>query len=132
MLHTATLVASITALVCAMALYSIQLRPRHGGGDLSEFCGSLLLALLTGLMPMAIAGCLVGLWSVFRGGASLSALMSGGLDLVSLAGVVATGLVLRALVKATYRGGATPGKVTPFTPRPVAPQRTSPRMKRAA
>ncbi len=132
MLHTASLIAGLIALICAVALYGMNIRTRPTSRLRSDFWGSMFLALLTGLFPLAAAGSLVGMWRLLQGGVTVEELLAGGADVVSLAAVVATVLVLRALVVATYRPSALPDNVTPLTPRPLAPRRAATRLKKRA
>ncbi|WP_323768840.1 hypothetical protein [Marinovum sp.] len=83
--------------------------------------GSILLSLWTGLLPLALAGSLVGLWAVIAGDVSMTAILATGADLLSFSLVIATVRVFRVTIKASYAQPAAPTNVTPFAPRPVGP-----------
>lgn len=76
----------------------------------------ILLSLLTGLFPLALAATAAGIWQALTGSASLVALFSAGADMSALAAIAISILVLRALIKETYRVKDARGKVAPLSP----------------
>ncbi|MHA6346605.1 hypothetical protein [Roseivivax sp. CAU 1761] len=119
MIHTAALFASIASFGLICAIYFCNFMAPRGSWLRTEMLASILLSLLTGLFPLALAASLVGLWTALTGGVSLGAILSAGTDLVSIATVIATGLVFRRAVKATYGRPVEPDNVAPF-PAPPA------------
>jgi hypothetical protein len=73
----------------------------------------ILLSLLTGLFPLTAATSVAGLWKIPSGGLSWAAVLLAGVDLSAGATVLATVVMFRAVVKATYRA-----KDQAVTPRP--------------
>jgi hypothetical protein len=94
--------------------------------------GSILLSLWTGLLPLALAGSLVGLWAVIAGDVSMTAILATGAALLSFGLVIATVCVFRVTIKASYAHPAASTNVTSFTPRPVGPGAMLHTMKKAA
>ena len=131
MQQTAALAASLGSLALVTGMYFCNIRARPASWLKSEVLAMILLALLTGLFPFACAMSLVGLWDLlFNAGPTSTAVAAGG-NLASLAILVATIAIFRALVRATYRQGV-PDRVAPFTPRPLDPGATPRSVKRAA
>lgn len=99
----------------------------------SEMVAMILLSLLVGLFPLALGASVYDLWAAQAGGLSLSWLEQSGLNLAGLAASLATLMVLRATLKATWRNQGTGENVTPFPTRPVSPSPVAPRgLKKAA
>ncbi|SDI69840.1 hypothetical protein SAMN04488026_100610 [Aliiruegeria lutimaris] len=69
------------------------------------------------MFPLGFAGSLIGFSGGLADGISVAAMLSAVADLVSLGAAIATVLVFRSLVKATYRKARDPGNVTPLSPR---------------
>ena len=115
--HTAAIIASLASLglVCIIYYANILSGPRHPLR--SEMLGMILLALLTGLFPLAVVAALIGLSAALTGGISFAAVLAAGTDLLAILAILATGLVFRALVKATYRDAqGVPRVATPPAP----------------
>lgn len=106
MLHTVSIVSGAMSLCLMCAIYAVTVaappESRMGG----PVALSVLLAALTGLFPLALASATAGLWGAFADGVSVGAAASAGLDLASLAALVATILVGRATVRAGNRAAA--------------------------
>lgn len=132
MLHTAALAASLTSLGLVCAIYFCNILSRPGSWFRGEMLAMILLSLLTGLFPLAFAASLAGLLGALTGGVTLAAFLSAGIDLVSVGAVIATMIMFRALVKATYRTASGPGTITPLTPRPPQAGSASRPLKKAA
>ncbi|NKX45666.1 hypothetical protein [Roseicyclus persicicus] len=133
MYHTAALVTSLGSLALVCLIYYCNLLSRPGSWLRSETLGMMVLSTLTGLYPIALGTTALAMWSSLSGGVSLRAFLSAGVDLVSVAAVIATALVFRALVKETYRRLRGETVVTPFTPKPRGtPDMPSPSTRRAA
>ena len=118
--HVAAIAASLIALGLIGAIYYCNIIARPGSWARSEMLGMILLSLFTGLFPLAVAASAVGLWEAFTQGAGLKSALFATTDLVAIAGIVATVLVFRALLRATYRTSKTPNNVTPLASRSVA------------
>ncbi|TFL16012.1 hypothetical protein [Jannaschia formosa] len=132
MLHSVAIASSLVCLGLVCAIYYCNIYSRPGGWLRSETVAMILLALLTGLFPLALVAPLIGLWGALTAGVSMTALLAAGTDLASLAVVIVTIAVFRSLVKATHRNIGESASVTPFTPRPVGPGVTPRQMKKAA
>jgi hypothetical protein len=129
-MHSAALFASIASLGLICAIYYCNILSRRDSLLRSDTLAMILLALLTGMFPLALTASLVGLWMTLSAGFSVAAFLSAGVDLASFGAVAATIIVGRILVKATYRTENEPDNVTPLTPRPVStgPARRTRRM----
>jgi hypothetical protein len=130
--HSAAIFASLASLGLVCAIYYCNILSQAQSPARSEVLGMIMLALLTGLFPIAVGSALVGLWETVTSGFSLTALFASGVDLVSIGAIFATMVVFRMLVKATYRNMADPNNVTPLTPKPANLTSRPRRMKRAA
>lgn len=131
----ATIATSLVSLALVSAIYYCNIRARPGSWLRGDMLAMILLAMLTGLYPPAAAATVVSLWKTVSGEFGLDAVLSAGVELASLAAVIATALVFRALVKATYRARRAPTTltpVTPLTPRPAAPPPPNQPLPRAA
>lgn len=128
MLHSSIgLMAGLASLGLICAIYYCNIRAPERSWLRSEMVAMVLLALLVGLFPLALGASVYELWAAQAGGLSLSWLEQSGLNLAGLAAVLATVLVLRATLKATWRNRSMGDNVTPFPTRPVTPSPISPR-----
>lgn len=114
--HTVALVASLASLGLVCAIYYCNILARPGSWLRGDMLAMILLSLLTGLFPLALAAGLAGLLNALSGGISAAAVLSAGADLTGLGAVLATVVVFRALVRATYRKQPVTTNVTPLTP----------------
>jgi predicted membrane protein len=103
MLHTAAIFAGLASLCLISATYYINIYSSKDSWLRASVIAMILLSLLTGLFPLAAAASVAGLWEILSGGLSWAAVLSAGVDLLAVATVLATVVVFRALVKATYR-----------------------------
>lgn len=117
--HTVALAASLASLGLVCAIYYCNVLARPTSRLRSETLAMILLALLTGLFPLAAAATIAGLWQALTGGVSLVALVAGGADLAAVAAILASVWVFRALVRATYRTQGGPHRITPLSPKPA-------------
>ena len=118
MYHSTAIFSGLASLGLAAMIYYCTILSRPGGMARSEMLTMILMSLLVGIYPLAIISSVMALVSLVAGGVSLQSLMAGGLDLLSLGLVLVTFGVLRALVRASYRGHSSPTGVTPLEPRP--------------
>lgn len=132
MLHSAAISSSLIALGLTCAIYFCNILSSQKSWLRSELIQMILLAVLTGVFPLALAATAAAMWQILSGGISLQALMSAGLDLVSLGAVIATVMVFMATLRATPRVPVKPTNVTPLKPRPVAPRTSGGKMRKAA
>ena len=132
MLEEAALGASILcfALVCSTYFCNLLSDPRSWLR--ADVLSMILVSLLTGLFPFALAAALTGLWAAATEGLSGGAILDAGTDLAALGFVVATALVFRALVRETARRAREPAVVTPLTPAPRGDAPRPPHAKLAA
>lgn len=101
--HTAAVIASVTSLGLICMIYYCNILSPKGSWFRNDIIAMILLALLTGLFPLAVTASLFGLWKVVAGGLSLNAILSAGADMLSIGAIVLGVWVFRALVTATYR-----------------------------
>ncbi len=120
MIHTAALGASLISLGLVLALYACHILAPRGSWVQGEVPQSILLSLLTGFFPLGLATSLTGLWQAVSGGASLTAILAAGTDLVSMGAVVATVVMLRITLVAK-------GRIDAGLPRAAAPHPTTTR-----
>lgn len=132
MLHSAALSSSLTALGLTCAIYYCNVQSPQKSWLRSEMIGMILLAVLTGVFPLAASATAAAMWQVVSGGLSLQSLLSAGFDIGSLAAVVATVMIFAATVRATPRTPVRPNNVTPLKPRTVAPRSSGGKMRKAA
>ena len=66
--HAAALLSSLASLGLVCAIYACNILSRPGSPWRSEILAMILLALLTGIFPLAATASLVGLWDVLTGG----------------------------------------------------------------
>lgn len=132
MLHSAAFASSLIALGLTCAIYYCNILSPQKSLLRSELLQMVLLSILTGVFPLAVAATAAAMWLIVSGGLSLQALMSASFDLVSLGAVVATVMVFIATLKATPQVPVKPHNVTPLKPRPVAPRPSGGKMRKAA
>lgn len=109
----AALFVSLTSLALVSAIYYCNILSRTRSWLRSNMLAMILLSLLTGLLPLAIAAPAFLAWKLVTEGAGAEVLMTAAVELVSLATLIATGFVFRALVIATYRRRRAPTTATP-------------------
>ena len=118
--HVFALAASLLSLGLICAIYYCNLLSRPGSLARSDMLAMILLALLTGLYPTALVAALAALWQTLSGGVALSTLLGVTVELGSLAAIAAGFLVLRALVRETYRRRQAPEDHRPVPLRKAA------------
>lgn len=128
--HTIALLASLASLGLTCALYYCNITARPGSFLRSEMLTMMLLAFLTGILPLAIGASLVGLWKVVTGGLSFAAILAAGADLLAIGALVIMTFVFRALVKATRHSRTGPSSFQPPARPTGTPQTSS--MRKAA
>ena len=129
--HAAAILSSLGSLGLVCAIYACNILSRPGSPWRSEILAMILLALLTGIFPLAATASLVGLWEVLTGGLTVTALLAAGADLAAVAACVAAIWVFRALVRETYRAPMPTGAAVPDPGSPVNRNR-APGQSRAA
>ena len=129
--HAAAILSSLGSLGLVCAIYACNILSRPGSPWRSDILAMILLALLTGIFPLAATASLVGLWDVLTGGLTIAALVAAGADLVAVAACLAAIWVFRALVRETYRAPAPTGTAVPDPGSPMNRNR-APGQSRAA
>ncbi|MDF0603424.1 hypothetical protein P1J78_22080 [Psychromarinibacter sp. C21-152] len=129
MIHAAALFSSLASLGLICLIYACNVLAPRDSWLRAEWLASILLSLLTGLFPLALAASLTGLWGAISEGITLGAILSASADLTSLAATIATVVVFRAILKANAASRANPDNITP---RPTKPHVASRVMKKAA
>lgn len=117
--HTVALAASLASLGLLCAIYYCNILSSPSSPLRSEMLAMILLAVLTGMFPLALTATIMGLWQALTGGVSIRALVYAGADLAAVAALLAFVWLFRALVRATYRGRTSSGQQTPPAPRQV-------------
>lgn len=132
--HLIALGTSLASLALIGAIYYCNVLSSPRSWLRSDMLGMIFLSILTGVLPIALTSSVVGLWRAFANGIDMNAFVSAGFDLAGMAGVIATLMVFRTLIRIAHRNHAAPSNVTPLTPRPAAPRGTrgTRQMKKAA
>ncbi len=115
----ATVGASVLSLALTATIYACNIRSHPTSPWRSDMLAMIVLALLTGILPIAVAGTGVLGWSLVSAASLGGAAITLGAIAASAALLVATFLVFRATVRATPRAAVLPPNVTPLTPRPA-------------
>ena len=124
MLHLAAFSTGLMSLGLVCAIYSCNILSHPRSWLRSESLAMILLSLLTGLWPLAAATALLGLWTTVSAGGDFGQhwLSMLGMDLVGVATALATVLVFRATVRATYRRLENPLTAAPVLSQPQSPR----------
>lgn len=130
--YLAALISSLACLAIVSTIYYCNIRAHPDSRLCSEVFAMMLLAFLTGLFPLALATSVAGFWDIVTGGLSLASVLSAGVELVSVGATVATIIVFRALVKATYRKSDGGADITPFVPKSPSSGSGNRRVRKAA
>lgn len=117
--HTIALAASLASFGLLAAIYACNLLSRPESWLRKDMPTMILLALFTGIFPLALTATGLGLWGVVTGGLSLATLLAAGADLAALAVVIATTLLFRAMIANTRLPGHVSVTLAPLPPRPA-------------
>ncbi|MBT8415815.1 MAG: hypothetical protein KJO42_00085, partial [Silicimonas sp.] len=113
MIHAAALFSSLASLGLICLIYAFNVQAPRDSWLRAEWFASILLSLLTGLFPLALAASLTGLWGVISEGITLVAILAASADLTGLAAIVTTVVVFRAILKANAASQDALDKITP-------------------
>ncbi len=126
------LVGSLASLGLICAIYFCNVLSRPGSWMRAELVTMAMLAWLVGFFVMGVSSLVLELAPLAQGEFKLDALMSTGIDLVSIGAIAATMLLFGATARSSRHEAQTPNNVTPLTPRPVAPIAPRQTMRKAA
>lgn len=129
--HTIALVASLVALGLTCVIYYCNVISRPGSRLRSETLAMILSSLLPGLLILALAASLVGLWKVVTGGLSLVAILAAGADIMAFGTILITVCVFWAIARAASRTQTGPSSVQPPANDPIGAPKT-PSSRKAA
>ncbi|MCT8160367.1 hypothetical protein [Pseudoruegeria sp. SHC-113] len=117
--HTIAIAASFASLGLLAAIYACNVLSHPESWLRKDLPTMILLALFTGIFPLALTATGLGLWTVATNGLSLATLLAAGTDLAAFVIVVATTLLFRALLRNTRLPGHVTVTVAPAAPRPA-------------
>lgn len=101
--YLTAIIASIICLGAVSAIYCSRVFSKPGSWFRGEVVDMLLISLLSGFFPLALAASLMGLQDDLGNGFSSSAMRSAGLDFIALFVLGASFMIFLALVKAVLR-----------------------------
>lgn len=119
MYNTVAIAACLVSLGLVCVIYYCNILSHPASRLRGELLAMILVALFTGIFPLAVASAVTELWEVVATGGSLNVLAAKGAYLAAIAALLATAIVFGLLVRATYRAAKAPETALPNTPQPA-------------